>query len=82
MRVAGLELRGTSIEESALLDEVSRVENVFRRLVRKARDVGREVGGGGMGKVQGFELARVGWGKVIKIYSHSSTLQHTTPPLL
>lgn len=58
LAAAGADAREGSIEELALLgSEGWRVENVFRMLVRKARGFGREVGGGGMGKVQGFELA-------------------------
>lgn len=49
---------------SGLLGEGWRGEKLFSRLVRKVRDVGREVGGldiyemEGLNKVQGFEL---GW---------------------
>lgn len=38
-----------SIEEVVVPGEGSRVESVFRRLVRRARDVGRGFGGGGGG---------------------------------
>lgn len=48
-----------SIEESGLLASVWEVENVFRRLVRKAPGVGREVGGCGMGSVA---VGGSGWG--------------------
>ena len=78
---AALEERETSIEESGLLASGWEVENVFRRLVRKARGVGREVGGCGMGRVWRL-AARVGEarkGRRLDLCSLSSIL---SSPLL